>query len=184
MFFSIIQEINLKFKEQPLKNRHHERWLKSISNLPSQSLHHPNLCLLRVWVRCHHNHLMIKVLSAQNSHFKEVSIELKNICQIFRGKNVKCLTVWQVMPIGDKASKKAWSEGKMIEWRTRRAVAGHDIYQSGKKRCVYCKNWSWEAIHTKEVSSLEFKARLRNDQHLPRNLQLTIWWRMIFQSIS
>ena len=115
MFFSIIQEINLKFKEQPLKNRHHERWLKSISNLPSQSLHHPNLCLLRVWVRCHHNHLMIKVLSAQNSHFKEVSIELKNICQIFRGKNVKCLTVWQVNANWGQSFKKS-VVGRQNDW--------------------------------------------------------------------
>lgn len=53
----------------------------------------------------------------------------------------------------------------------------------GRKYNVYIGKIEDE-IKTKDISFVEFIARLRNDHQSARNLQLVIWWSFIFYLLS
>ena len=81
-------------------------------------------------------------------------------CRIVRGKNIKCLTIWQVNTNYGWSFKKAWSEGEIFAWRARKFLDGcvmvlwHDITNPERKDNVHIgKNEGEKCYMQKSLSS-------------------------------
>ena len=74
----------------------------------------------------------------QKRHFSN-----SDTCRIVRGKNMKCLTIWQVNTNWEWSFKKAWSEDEMFAWTAGKVpdryvmVFWHDITNPERKDNVH-----------------------------------------------